>query len=76
MEVSSPAHVVPCRHSDNKPHKVTIAILEMAANMRHFCAPALAQLAYLQSNTTNTSQYTLLASDKVNVFVGMCASLL
>lgn len=55
--------------SDNKPHKTTVAILELASSFRHYSVPALNAVAYLQAMTTNTSAYTLLASKQVNVFV-------
>lgn len=55
--------------NDNKPHKVTVAILNLASAFRHYAVPALNAVAYLQCMTTNTSSYTLLASEQVNVFV-------
>lgn len=51
--------------SDNKPHKVTVAILNLASAFRHYAVPALNAVAYLQCLTTNNSDYTLLASSQV-----------
>lgn len=55
--------------SDNKGHKVTVAILNLSSRFRHYAVPALNTVAYLQCLTTNTSDYTLLSSDMVNVFM-------
>ena len=51
--------------SDNKSHKVSVAVLRLRAGFRHYCVPALNPAAYLQCLTTNTSDYTLLASTQV-----------
>ena len=53
---------------------MTIAILNLESRFRHYAAPVLEPAAYLQALTTNTSEYMLLASDKVNVFLGACAA--
>lgn len=55
--------------SDNKEHKVTIAMLPLSPQVRHFCVPALEAAAYIQTTTTNTSPYPLLASESVSVFI-------
>ena len=55
--------------SDNKPHKSTIAILEFKPTLVYYAAPAVTSFAYLQSKTVNTSQYPLIKSNKVNVFL-------
>jgi len=55
--------------SDNKPHKVTVAILELLCRFRYYSVPALSTKAYLQCQTTNTSKYTLLPSPQVSVFL-------
>lgn len=55
--------------SDNKPHKVTVAILTLKSKFRHYAAPALSPIAYLQALTKNTSDYPLLPSKEVNVFL-------
>lgn len=55
--------------SDNKPHKVTVAMLSLPSSFRHYSVPALNAVAYLQCLTTNNSEYTLLASPQVNVFL-------
>jgi len=55
--------------SDNKEHKVSVAVLHLAGKFRHYAVPSLAPSAYLQCMTTNTSAYTLLKSKKVNLFL-------
>mmetsp|Transcript_3858 Transcript_3858/g.10588 ORF Transcript_3858/g.10588 Transcript_3858/m.10588 type:complete len:638 (-) Transcript_3858:297-2210(-) len=56
-------------HTDNKPHKVTVAIISLRSAFRYYAAPALSEAAYLQALTRNTSDFPLLASAKVNVFL-------
>lgn len=55
--------------SDNKPHKVTVTNVELESKFRHYAVPALNAVAYLQCLTTNTSDFTLLPSEAVNVFL-------
>jgi hypothetical protein len=57
-------------YSDDKPHKVTIAMLTLPALFRHYCVPKAAALAYVQALCVNSSAVTLLASGQVNVFFG------
>jgi uncharacterized protein (TIGR02231 family) len=54
--------------SDNKDHKVCIAVIELAPQFRYFATPALEAKAYLQVRANNNSAYSLLASNKVSVF--------
>lgn len=54
--------------SDNKEHKVTVTILELAPTLRLFATPALEELAYLQARTINSSAFPLLESNRVAVF--------
>eukprot|EP00992_Anisonema_acinus_P008775 TRINITY_DN4931_c0_g1_i1.p1 TRINITY_DN4931_c0_g1~~TRINITY_DN4931_c0_g1_i1.p1 ORF type:complete len:266 (+),score=89.27 TRINITY_DN4931_c0_g1_i1:116-913(+) len=68
----SVSFVVPRRvtcASDNKPHKVTVAILNLKASFRLFIVPALSDKAYLQAITRNDSQFQFLPSTKVSIFV-------
>jgi uncharacterized protein (TIGR02231 family) len=55
--------------SDNKPHKSTIAMITLQPTFLYFCTPGTEEAAYLQVKTTNTSQYHLLPSEKVSVFL-------
>jgi len=54
--------------SDNKPHKVTISIIDLAATFTHNAIPKLAQHAYLRAICINTSEYPFLEG-KMNVFM-------
>lgn len=54
--------------SDNKPHKVTIAFINLSPKFVYFATPELEETAYLQCRAVNTSDYKLLASPKVSVF--------
>ena len=54
--------------SDNKPHKVTVAILNLESTFIHFAVPAVNPNVFLQARTENTSNYPLLPSNKVSVF--------
>lgn len=54
--------------SDNKPHKVTIAMLAMEPELLYFCTPCLETDCYLQCKAKNSSSYPILASQKVSVF--------
>jgi uncharacterized protein (TIGR02231 family) len=54
--------------SDNKPHKLTIAVIELAPHFMYYTAPGLSPHAYLQTRTPNTSDYPFLASEQVSVF--------
>ena len=55
--------------SDSKPHKVTVMITTLSPQMVHYVAPSVSSHAYIQAKTQNTSQYPLLASRKVSVFL-------
>mmetsp|Transcript_17152 Transcript_17152/g.28679 ORF Transcript_17152/g.28679 Transcript_17152/m.28679 type:complete len:634 (+) Transcript_17152:95-1996(+) len=55
--------------SDSKPHKVTVMITTLTPQMVHYVAPSVSSHAYIQAKTQNTSQYPLLASKKVSVFL-------
>eukprot|EP01062_Namystynia_karyoxenos_P066310 TRINITY_DN60273_c0_g1_i1.p1 TRINITY_DN60273_c0_g1~~TRINITY_DN60273_c0_g1_i1.p1 ORF type:complete len:635 (+),score=188.75 TRINITY_DN60273_c0_g1_i1:94-1905(+) len=65
FEVARPADIA----SDGKAHRVTVAVLSLPSVSTHFAVPGITQAAYLQSLTNNTSEFPLLASDSVNVFV-------
>ena len=54
--------------SDSKPHRVTVTTTSFPTQTVHYAAPAAAAIAYIQAKTMNTSQYPMLASDKVSVF--------
>merc|ERR1712018_444086 len=54
--------------ADNKPHKVTIAVLEPVPRFMYFATPELEDKVYLQVRASNESNYKLLASSKVAVF--------
>ena len=49
--------------------KVTIATLQLTTTLNHYTAPSVSGFAYLQAKTKNESEYPLLASDKMNVYV-------
>jgi hypothetical protein len=55
--------------SDNKPHKVTVAVASFTPQLVHYVAASISAFVYLQSKTQNTSPYPLLASEKVLVFL-------
>jgi uncharacterized protein (TIGR02231 family) len=55
--------------SDSKPHKVTVMMTTLSPQMVHYVAPAVSSHAYIQAKTQNTSQYPLLASQSVSVFL-------
>jgi len=55
--------------SDGAPHKVTVALIELSPETRHFSAPTLEPRAFLQARTPNVSPYPLLPSDNCSVFV-------
>jgi len=54
--------------SDNKPHKVQIADVPLTAEFDYLIVPALSENAYFRSQTTNESEYQLLAGP-MNVFI-------
>eukprot|EP00121_Abeoforma_whisleri_P014898 Awhi_evm1s13737 len=54
--------------SDNKNHKVCIALIDLSPQFRYFMTPSLEQKAYLQVRALNSSAYPILASDLVSVF--------
>ena len=58
--------------SDSKAHKVTVMIASLSPQMVHYVAPAVSSHAYIQAKTQNTSQYPLLASKSVSVFLDGC----
>jgi len=55
--------------SDAKPHKVTVAMLQLAPSLVYFATPTLEAAFYLQLRAKNTSSFPLLASSKVAVFL-------
>uniref|UniRef100_A0A7S2SQQ5 Protein F37C4.5 n=1 Tax=Rhizochromulina marina TaxID=1034831 RepID=A0A7S2SQQ5_9STRA len=54
--------------SNNKEHKVTVAIIDLTPDIRHFCTPELEERAYIQARATNSSPYPLLESNRVSIF--------
>jgi len=55
--------------ADCKPHKVTIALLAFEPELLYFATPSLEQAFYLQVKAKNSSNFPLLASRKVAVFL-------
>lgn len=52
----------------NKPHKVTVAVVEFVPRFQYFATPEQEERVYLHVRATNDSAYKLLASSKVSVF--------
>eukprot|EP00457_Paulinella_chromatophora_P003157 gb/GEZN01003163.1/.p1 GENE.gb/GEZN01003163.1/~~gb/GEZN01003163.1/.p1 ORF type:complete len:680 (+),score=118.60 gb/GEZN01003163.1/:29-2068(+) len=66
FQIVTPATIA----SDNKEHKVTIAIIDISPTFRYFCTPALEEVAYLQARGSNSSAYPLLDSlEGVSIFM-------
>eukprot|EP00808_Paulinella_micropora_P018571 g7491.t1 len=66
FQIVTPATIA----SDNKEHKVTIAMLETRPSFRYFCTPELEEVAYLQCRATNLSAYPLLETrNGVSIFM-------
>merc|ERR1719420_2204700 len=55
--------------ADNKPHKVTVALLDFDPKLLYFVTPELSTEVYLQVKARNTSSFPILASAAVNVFM-------
>merc|ERR1719195_2406518 len=55
-------------NSDNQPHKVTVAVLDLAPSFMYFATPEQEEKVYMQVRVKNDSSYKLLASSKVAVF--------
>lgn len=55
--------------SDGAPHKTTVAVLDLTAQLDYVTAPKLAEEAYLRAKIKNTSVYILLPGS-VNIFHG------
>jgi uncharacterized protein (TIGR02231 family) len=55
--------------ADNKPHRVTIAILHFTPQLLYFATPCLESAFYLQVKAKNTSPFPLLPSRHVSVFL-------
>lgn len=53
--------------ADGAPHRTTVAVLELDADLDHLTVPKVATEAYLRATVTNTSRHTLLAG-KVSIF--------
>ena len=58
------------RSSDNKPHKVTVAVLTLEAAFQHYSPVCRTPSAFLQATCVNVTEYTLLPSSQVCVFAG------
>ena len=54
--------------ADGQEHKVTVAIIDLTPDFRHFATPSLEELVYLQARVTNKSSYELLESARMAVF--------
>jgi len=54
--------------SDNKPHKVTIALVNLDGSFSYTVLPQKSQHAYLRANCVNNSEYPFLEG-KMNVFM-------
>ncbi|CAF1298264.1 unnamed protein product [Adineta ricciae] len=62
--MSSSSFAIPRRatiEADGKPHKVTIAVLDLSSSFVYTVVPKLSLHAYLKATTTNTSDKQLLA---------------
>ena len=55
--------------ADNKPHKVTVALLDFDPKLLYFVTPELSTEVYLQVKARNTSSFPILASEAVNVYM-------
>ena len=55
--------------SDGSPHKTTITVLDLGANLDYITLPKLAEEAYLRATIKNTSPFTFLAG-AANIFQG------
>jgi uncharacterized protein (TIGR02231 family) len=55
--------------SDGSPHKTTITVLDLGANLDYVTLPKLAEEAYLRATIKNTSPFTFLAG-AANIFQG------
>mmetsp|Transcript_1678 Transcript_1678/g.2325 ORF Transcript_1678/g.2325 Transcript_1678/m.2325 type:complete len:640 (+) Transcript_1678:2-1921(+) len=58
--------------SDGKPHKVMVTLASFIPQLVHYLAPSVSTSAYLQAKARNSSQYPLLASQQVSVFLDDC----
>eukprot|EP01047_Picozoa_sp_COSAG01_P012672 COSAG01_NODE_577_length_15268_cov_31.213462_8_plen_296_part_00 len=56
-------------NADNKEHKVTITIVDIAPELQYFATPALEEKVYLQARCVNNSACPLLASAAVAIFL-------
>eukprot|EP00918_Siedleckia_nematoides_P039668 GHVU01086264.1.p1 GENE.GHVU01086264.1~~GHVU01086264.1.p1 ORF type:complete len:784 (-),score=129.12 GHVU01086264.1:555-2906(-) len=56
--------------SDNAPHSVPVATLQLDCNVMHYCVPALSPSVFLQVRAINTSEYVLLPSSECRIYLG------
>ena len=54
---------------DGKPQRVTIATLDLSTSITHYAVPELSPHAFVQAHISNTSDFLLLKSLAVSVFV-------
>ena len=54
--------------SDGMPHRIVVAALEFAAELRYVCVPRKNLAAYIEARVKNTSEYELLPGP-VSVFM-------
>jgi uncharacterized protein (TIGR02231 family) len=54
--------------ADNKPHKVSVILLDLTVDISYVSIPVLAARAYMKAMAKNTSQYQLLPGS-INVFL-------
>lgn len=55
--------------SDNKPHKVLVMARRFKPQIVHYSVPSESPHVYIQAKVRNSSQYPLLPSDTVNIYV-------
>lgn len=55
--------------ADNEQHRVTIAAIHLMPEMLHYAVPGMSDSVFLQAQTKNTSEYLLLRSSQVAVFL-------
>jgi len=55
-------------NSDNKPKKVSVAVLKLESRFTHYSVPGIAEAAFLKANTVNTSDFPFLPSSNVSIF--------
>ncbi|CAM9464964.1 unnamed protein product [Scytosiphon promiscuus] len=62
--VAKPANI----KSNGETKKLSVAVLQLSAEVVHYIVPSREPAAYMQAKATNSTDYLLLASDAVSVF--------